>query len=111
MMSKKTLILNTLMVICTTEFLLMAAKQFYIWAAIREQGIYIQTIASITVYCLLGFILAFPLVIGHVKSVTNDIFEAEKKGHADAWNLIRSVHLDKNDSEDPAKKKHRRRPR
>lgn len=111
MMSKKTLVLNTIMVFCTTQYLVFAARQFYIWAAIREQGVYSQTIASITVYCLLGFILAISLVISHVKSVTNDICKAETKGRSDAWNLIREVHLDKKEHEDPVKKKHRRRPR
>lgn len=81
MMSKKTTILNITMVICATLFIYHAAEQFYIWAAIREFGYYAKTIPAITVHSLLGFSLAYPLVMGHVKSIMEDIENAHDAGY------------------------------
>lgn len=79
-MKKKTLILKFFIVFFALSEIMDLAEQFYIWACMREFGFYELTVPGVIMFNLLGVLIGYPMVIGYVKSVCDDIFDAEIRG-------------------------------
>lgn len=79
-MKKKTLILQFFIVFFALSEIMDLAEQFYIWACMREFGFYELTVPGVIMFNLLGVVIGYPMVIGYVKSVCDDIFDAEIRG-------------------------------
>ena len=79
-MKKKTLILQFFIVFFALSEIMDLAEQFYIWACMREFGFYELTVPGVIMFNLLGVVIGYPMVIGYIRSVCDDIFDAEIRG-------------------------------
>ena len=79
-MKKKTLILQFFMVFFAVSEIMDLAEQFYIWACMREFGFYELTVPGAIMFNLLGIVIGYPLLIGYIRNVCDDIFDAEIRG-------------------------------